>query len=148
MFANILIVCVGNICRSPTAEYLMRQLIQEQGGNMAVASAGIGALVDKPAAPKAIALAASISIDLKSHRARQLTREMLKEHDLVLVMEQRHIKAVEALAPEARGKVHLLGRWHQNIEIPDPYQKGEPAYALALDLIQTTTTEWVNKLIR
>ena len=147
LFSNILIVCVGNICRSPTAEYLLRQQLEQKGSKAQVHSAGLGALVDKPAAPKAIVLAETIGIDLTPHRAQQLTRERIKQHDLILVMEQGHIKAVENIAPESRGKVHLLGRWQQNIEIPDPYQKGMAAYELALELIQTTTEQWAQKLI-
>ncbi|MDB2384407.1 low molecular weight phosphotyrosine protein phosphatase [Endozoicomonas sp.] len=147
IFSNILMVCVGNICRSPTAEYLLKQQLQQKGSKASVASAGLGALVDKPAAPKAIELAEALHLDLTPHRAQQLTRELIKPYDLVLVMEQAHIKAVEAVAPESRGKVHLLGRWQQNVEIPDPYQKGIAAYQLALALIQTTTAQWAQKLI-
>ncbi len=147
MFSSILVVCVGNICRSPTAEYLLRKQIEEKGGKITVASAGLGALVGKPAAPKATALAADSGIDLTPHIARQLNRDMVHNYDLVLVMEEGHIRAVEQIAPESRGKVHLLGRWHNNIEIPDPYQKGEAAYQLALELIETTTREWVEKLL-
>lgn len=148
MFSTILVVCVGNICRSPTAEFLLRQRIQEKGGCINVASAGIGALVGKPANARAAACAADIGVDLGGHVARQLTREMVRDHDLILVMEAGHIRAVEAMAPEARGKVHLLGRWHNNIEIPDPYRKGDPAFCHALELICMTVDQWVSKLVR
>ncbi|WP_263322552.1 low molecular weight phosphotyrosine protein phosphatase [Endozoicomonas sp. Mp262] len=148
MFSNILVVCVGNICRSPTAEFLLRKKIQEKGSKINIASAGVGALVGKPAASKAAEYAATIGLDLSGHIARQLTREMAREYDLILVMEEGHIRAVEGIAPEARGKVHLLGRWHSNIEIPDPYRKGDQAFKHALDLIRVTVEEWVGKLVR
>ncbi|MGI2030025.1 low molecular weight protein-tyrosine-phosphatase [Endozoicomonas acroporae] len=146
MFNNLLIVCVGNICRSPTAEYLLKKQLQEKGSAIAVESAGIAALVDKPASPTAVTMAAATGVDMTPHRARQLTKDMIRNHDLILVMEQGHIKAVEAMAPEARGKVHLLGRWHHNIEIPDPYRQGDSAYRHALELIQLTTQQWLTRL--
>ena len=136
MFSNILIICVGNICRSPTAEYCLTQQLQQKGSQIKVSSAGLGALVGKPAAPKAIELASQAGLDLTPHKARQVTREMIKQNDLILTMEEGHTVAIEKLAPEARGKVHLLGRWQQQIEIPDPYQKGVAAYEIALKLIK------------
>lgn len=147
MFKHMLIVCVGNICRSPTAEYLLKKQLLEKGSSITVESAGIAALVDKPASLTAVTLATEFGVDMTPHRARQLTPELIRSHDLILVMEQGHIKVVEAMAPQARGKVHLLGRWHHNIEIPDPYRQGDAAYQLALELIQTTTQQWVSKLI-
>ena len=143
MFNSVLIVCVGNICRSPTAECLLRQLLAEKKSNIQVSSAGLGALVDHPATSEAAELAQAIGVDLSQHRAHQLTRDMLHHNDLVLVMEQQHIQHIEAMAPESRGKVHLLGRWHHNIEIPDPYKKGSSAYKLALELIQASTQAWL-----
>ncbi|WP_257284557.1 low molecular weight protein-tyrosine-phosphatase [Endozoicomonas sp. SESOKO1] len=146
MFNHLLIVCVGNICRSPTAEYLLKKQLQEKGATITVESAGIAALVGKPASPTAVTLAAEAGVDMTPHRARQLTPGLIRSHDLILVMEQGHIKAVESMAPEARGKVHLLGRWQHNIEIPDPYRQGDAAYQHALELIQKTTRQWASKL--
>ena len=146
MFKNLLMVCVGNICRSPTAEYLMRKQLAEKGASIAVASAGLAALVDKPASETAVKLAKELGVDLSPHRARQLTTDMIRAHDLILVMEQEHIRAVEAMAPDARGKVHLLGRWHHGVEIPDPYHQGHAAYQQALALIQLATDQWLSKI--
>lgn len=146
MFSNILMVCVGNICRSPTAEYLLRKKLEEKNSAIQVTSAGLGALIDKPADSTATELAASIGVNLAPHRARQLTTKMVHNSDLVLVMEQRHIKSVEKMVPSAMGKVHLLGRWNSNIEIPDPYRKGQPAFEHALSLIQLTVNEWAARI--
>ena len=146
MFSNILIVCVGNICRSPTAEYLLKKQLEAKGRNINIASAGISALVGKSAEKTATAMAAEIGVDLTPHKAQQLTAELVHQYDLVLVMEEGHIKAVEGIAPTARGKVHLLGRWHQNIEIPDPYRNGDAAFKHALSLIRLTVQDWVDKL--
>ena len=148
MFSKILVVCTGNICRSPVAEYYLRHLLMEKGSAITVSSAGISALVDKGAHEKASELMAQAGIDLSAHRALQLNAQLVHDHDLVLVMEEGHIKEVEALVPSARGKVHLLGKWQQGIEIPDPYHQGNAAFEQAHDLIQYTVEDWAEKLCR
>ena len=84
MFNKILVVCVGNICRSPAAEAKLRQLAP---ASVQIASAGIQALVDHPADPQAQEEARKDGLDLSAHRARQLTDAMCQAHDLILVME-------------------------------------------------------------
>ncbi|MGI9273272.1 MAG: low molecular weight protein-tyrosine-phosphatase [Endozoicomonas sp.] len=148
MFSKILVVCVGNICRSPAAEGLLRHLLSEKGGNISVSSAGISALVGKSAHDKASELMKKTGVDLTSHKARQLDAALVHDHDLILVMEEGHVKAVEALVPSARGKVHLLGKWRQGVEIPDPYRKGDAAFEHAHELIESTVADWVKKLCR
>lgn len=147
MFSNILVVCVGNICRSPMAEALLSKSLRHQS-KIAVTSAGITALADKAAASDAIELANNYGIDLTHHRGKQLDLEMIHRADLILVMEEGHIKAVEARSPESRGKVHLLGKWNNNIEIPDPYRQGKAAFELSFKLIDQVVTSWVEKLCR
>ncbi|RMG91596.1 MAG: low molecular weight phosphotyrosine protein phosphatase [Zetaproteobacteria bacterium] len=142
MFHSILIVCVGNICRSPMAEALMREAAPAQ---VRLASAGIGALVDQPADPMAIELMRARGIDLTGHRARQLTSAMVRQADLVLVMEERHREHVHAMLPVARGKVHLLGKWQQ-VEIPDPYRKDKQAFVQALQLIEQGVEAWSRRI--
>ena len=119
MFNKILVVCVGNICRSPAAEAKLRQLAP---ASVQIASAGIQALVDHPADPQAQEEARKDGLDLSAHRARQLTDAMCQAHDLILVMEERHIESVCQISPSARGKVMLLGRWSNQQEVADPYR--------------------------
>ena len=146
MFNKILVVCVGNICRSPTAEYLLKNKLP----NKHIASAGIGTqrngLADKPADKMAACVALTHGLDLSAHRARQLTSALCKEYDLILVMEKRHLNSVRHLAPEASGKTMLLGHWLKNKEIADPYQRSEEIYQLVFDLIEQSVNEWVKKL--
>lgn len=136
MFDSILIVCVGNICRSPMAEALLRDALARAGRQVRVESAGLGALVDRPADPLAIECVAALGIDLTAHRARQLTPQMLRDFQLVLVMEAWQVKDVERLSPVARGKVYRLGHWG-DFDIPDPYQRPRDAFERALARIQT-----------
>ncbi|MCE9679169.1 low molecular weight phosphotyrosine protein phosphatase [Shewanella sp. AS1] len=146
MFEKILVVCVGNICRSPTAEYRLKALLP----NKQVSSAGISALVDKGADSTATEVAAQHGLDLQAHRARQLTADLCHQADLILVMEQGHINAVTKLAPEARGKTMLLGRWLNTEsglqDIPDPYRQSKEAFEHVYSLIDAAAEAWAVKL--
>ncbi len=134
MLDRVLIVCVGNICRSPMAEAMLRAKIRHRPG-FQVSSAGVGALVGHPADPMAVELMAARGIDITGHRARQVTPEMLAAVDLVLVMEKGHQDEVHRMAPQSRGKVHRLGRFG-NFDVPDPYRRDRAAFEDALSLIE------------
>lgn len=146
MFNNILIVCTGNICRSPVAEQLFQQQLGDStSSTVRVSSAGIGALLNQPADATVQAMMLERGIDLSGHRARQLTTEQLRQADLVLVMEKHQRQAVIDMDPTARGKTFLLGHWI-DAEIPDPYQRGEKAHREAIGLIVAATAPWLEKL--
>jgi len=142
MFEKILVVCVGNICRSPIGESLLKKLLP----NKKVASAGIGALVGKSADKTALEVAKEHNVDISEHVAQQLTPELCKEFDLILVMEQGHISAVSNIALEARGKTMLLSQWLDKQDIPDPYRQSKEAFEYAFSLIEASTKAWVKKL--
>lgn len=145
MFNRILIVCVGNICRSPTAEQLLRNALASSV--IKVSSAGLAALRDSPLEPTALQVLEEHGHIPGSHRARQLTSDAVNDADLVLVMEQRHIEGVLSLAPEARGKVFLLGKWQYDREIMDPYRQGKPAFVHAYALIEQAAQAWAQRLV-
>jgi len=144
MIQHVLIVCVGNICRSPMAEAVLRHALREQA-EISVESAGLGAMVDWPAAEHAEALLSERGIDISAHRARQLTPELLQEADLILVMELGHKKAIEAQDTTARGKVFRVGEW-QDRDIRDPFQKPKKEFAKVLREIDACVDDWVERL--
>ncbi len=146
LFKRIMIVCVGNICRSPTAEHLLRVALAPS--DIVVSSAGLGALKSKPIEETARSLLESAGHTLTEHRSQQLTSALINESDLILVMEQHHIAGVLSIAPEARGKVHLLGKWQDNREINDPYRQGRPAFVHAYALIDSAVNAWAQRLKR
>jgi len=146
MFDRILVVCVGNICRSPYGERVLQQRLPGKQ----IASAGIGAeksrLVGKPADPTAVEIASSQKVDLSDHQSQQLTPALCANYDLILVMEKGHIEAVTEIAPEARGKTMLFGEWIGKKDIPDPYRQSKEAFEHVYRMINQAADAWVTKL--
>ena len=139
---NILVVCTGNICRSPTGEYLLKK---ELGPDFNVMSAGIGALVDNPAHETARKIAMQHGIDMSPHRARQINLDILRWADLILVMENGQKMELLRRYPWLEGKVFRYGESHQ-VDIPDPYRRPENAFVLAWNFISKLTPYWVEKI--
>ncbi|MEW7314347.1 low molecular weight protein-tyrosine-phosphatase Wzb [Buttiauxella gaviniae] len=142
MFNKILVVCVGNICRSPTAE----RLLKSYHPALTVTSAGLGALVGKAADEAAMRVAQQHNLSLEGHCAKQVSGKMCREYDLILAMEKRHISALCEMAPEMRGKVMLFGHWDAEREIPDPYRKSHDAFEAVYSLLDLSAQKWAHAL--
>lgn len=142
MFNSILVICTGNICRSPTGERLLRKIIP----GMKIDSAGTQGLVGHPADATAVEVAAAHGLSLDDHVARKLTPAMAREYDLIMVMEPEHIEQVTAIAPEVRGKTMLFGQWLGKKEIPDPYRKSPEAFEHVYCLLEQSSQEWAKRL--
>ena len=145
MSESVLIVCVGNICRSPMGEYLLRKMSRDKGSDISVSSAGLGALVGHGADDLAVEVMLENGIDVSAHRARQLDEALVKNNELILVMEQWQKKEIERLYPFARGRVHLLGKWDDN-EISDPYKQSKSQFIKAYKKIEASCQQWCEKL--
>ena len=94
-FQNILVVCVGNICRSPMAEFFLKQ----NHPNLNIESAGLSAMTGHSADDKAIACMDALNIDMRSHVAQQINAELIKKADLVLVMSKNQSQHIEQKWP-------------------------------------------------
>jgi protein-tyrosine phosphatase len=140
VFKSILFVCIGNICRSPSAEVMMRNALEGRG--IQVSSAGLGALVGHGIDTTAQELLVEHSLDGSAHRARQVTSPILAAADLVLVMEKKHLRRINEIAPEASGKSFLLGKWNNEFEIPDPYRQQRPAFEHVYRLMAEGVDSW------
>jgi protein-tyrosine phosphatase len=104
---RILFVCTGNTCRSPMAEVIAREAAAARGlGDVHVASAGVSAWDGASASDGALLVGMERGVDLSTHRARQVTPEMVRDADLILVMSPQHRDRIEAIG--GRGKTHLL----------------------------------------
>ncbi|MCF1303369.1 arsenate reductase/protein-tyrosine-phosphatase family protein [Raoultella ornithinolytica] len=142
MFNSILVVCTGNICRSPIGErYLKRALLGKK-----IESAGTSALVGHAADPAAIKVAEKYGLSLDGHVGKQFTSQLGRQYDLILVMEKEHIEQIGRISPEVRGKTMLFGHWLEQREIPDPYRKSEEAFLSVYQLIEQAGQRWAEKL--
>lgn len=139
MFNNVLVLCTGNICRSPYAEAVLQQQVPSAN----VSSAGLGAMVGDPADETGLSLAANRGVDMSQHVARQVNRQMIAQADLVLVMDDEHVERLLRKYPEARGKSFKLGKWRDNKNIVDPYMKSEDFFGLVLDEIDKSVETWL-----
>ncbi|BDG02299.1 low molecular weight protein-tyrosine-phosphatase [Anaeromyxobacter oryzae] len=135
MFSRILIVCVGNVCRSPMAEVLLAERLARRRAGATVESAGLRALVGHPAERIAQDLMRERGLDLSRHVARQLTADLGDAFELILVMERAHERAVQAIAPNTRGRIRRLGHFG-DFDVPDPFQQERPAFERSLALIE------------
>jgi protein-tyrosine phosphatase len=140
MFNSILVVCIGNICRSPVGERLLKHLLPEKR----ISSAGVGALAGSAVDPLAAEVAAEHDLDTSGHVARQLTPAICREADLILAMSRDIREQIYNIAPEARGKVMLFGKWLDDIEIPDPYRQSRKVHEKAYKLLEEAAATWVN----
>lgn len=142
MFDSILVVCMGNICRSPTGEAMLQSFLP----NKRVDSAGITALVGKRADQMAISVARKHGLDIENHIAKQFTASMAVNYELILVMEKEHISKLTSIAPESRGKIMLFGHWLNGVDIPDPYKKSRDAFEYVYNLIESSANQWAAKI--
>jgi protein-tyrosine phosphatase len=137
---RICFVCLGNICRSPTAEGVMQRLVDEAGlaAHIAIDSAGTGDYhTGEPPDPRSRAAAAKRGIEL-AHRARQFTPHDLDRFDLVVAMDQRNLRHLRALfGDRAAPELHLLRSFDptaaDGAEVPDPYAGGPRGFDEVLD---------------
>ena len=143
MIESILVVCEGNICRSPMGQGLLRHGLPL----VEVSSAGLGALVGHPADPSAIRIMHEHGVDIENHVARQITVELCSRADLILVMDARQKRAVERLSMSARGKVYRLGE-AEGLDIFDPYRKDYDSFERCFATIQRGVEAWIHKVKR
>ncbi|EOY4399446.1 protein tyrosine phosphatase [Klebsiella michiganensis] len=142
MFDSILVICTGNICRSPIGERLLRQLLP----NKRIDSAGVGALVNHAADESAIRVAKKNGLSLDGHSGTKFTSVLARQYDLLLVMEHTHLEQISRIAPEARGKTMLFGHWLGSKEIPDPYRMSDEAFDSVYQLLEQASKRWADKL--
>ncbi len=143
MAYSILFVCMGNICRSPTADGVFRQKVAEQGLSQVVQVDSAGTHNYHPGSPpdaRAQAAAARRGYDLSSLRARQVQAADYATFDLILVMDQENLAALQEDCPtEHQHKLRLLTAFcqvHKASVVPDPYYGGADGFEQVLDLVE------------
>lgn len=140
---RVLFVCLGNICRSPTAEGVFRKLVEDAGrsDDISIDSAGTGSWhVGSPPDGRSQEAALSRGIDLSSQRARQVRSADFSEFDLLLAMDEDNMRSLREAAPGAEvEKVRLFLEFAPKSgvrEVPDPYYGGPRGFDHVLDLVE------------
>ncbi|NIM02293.1 MAG: hypothetical protein GTN89_05885 [Acidobacteria bacterium] len=119
---KILVVCSGNICRSPmVAEYLKHRLGREGLSHVVVSSAGTLGINGAPAAAEAIEAMAEVDVDLQGHRSRGISAADIQSSDMVIVMDHRHLEELAVRYPTGRDFRYLLRQFEKG---PEPASSG------------------------
>ena len=142
MISSVLVVCVGNICRSPVGERLLAQACPD----IRVESAGLAALVGQAASKDSAEVAAENGVSVEGHVARQFNSDIAADFDLILVLEKGHSKVVAQQAPGVGGKTMLFGHWTGQADIADPYRKSREFHVSVFRQLQRATEGWAARL--
>ncbi|PRX28205.1 protein tyrosine phosphatase [Paraburkholderia sp. BL18I3N2] len=141
MVQSVLVVCIGNICRSPMAVGLLRTRLR----HVRVESAGLGALIGHPADAIARELMRERDILIDDHRARPLSALLCAQSDVIFVMDAKQKQSVVDRYPTTRGKVFRLGEFIDQ-DIFDPYGGERSDFQACLTLIDRAIEDWVERL--
>ncbi|TKD14420.1 low molecular weight phosphotyrosine protein phosphatase [Rhodobacter capsulatus] len=144
MFRSVLVVCVGNICRSPLGEAVLARALP----GLRLSSAGLAAVVGHGADADAARAAAEVGLDLSGHVARQLTAEIGAAQDLILVMEPGHRAEIFRRFPALSGRVMLFDHWTGGQGIADPFRRDLAVHRATRDRILAAAEPWIARLGR
>lgn len=145
MFRNILVLCTANICRSPLAEAVLRDKLVASSA-VVVHSAGTSALVGSRAHPVVVEQMMREGVDVTEHRARQCSTELLREADLVLVMEKGHLRWLSSAFPQFHGRAFLMGHWQGASEVADPIGQPQDFFDHVKSDIESFSDDWIARL--
>ena len=149
----VLIVCTGNICRSPTAEGVMRELARKRGlaDRVKVESAGTHDYhVGEPPDPRSQKHASKRGYDLSAQRASQVKDADFQSFDYILAMDRGHLRMLRSMAPaDAKAKLGLFleasGKWKDE-DVPDPYYGGHAGFEQVLDMVEEAAERWLDRI--
>lgn len=146
MTVNVLFVCLGNICRSPTAHGVFQEKVRRHnlGDKISVDSAGTGAWhIGNPPDSRATEVAASRGYDLSRLRARKVAPADFHSFDYILAMDNDNLRVLTRLRPgRFQGELQLFLQYGSNlpeIEVPDPYYGGQDGFEFVLDLVESAS---------
>lgn len=136
---EILVLCTGNICRSPYAEKVLLRMVSDGGSNKVRVTSGGFLRSDRPSPEAAVRVAGARAVSLGEHRSRQITDEDLVDCDLVVVMEVKHERKILKMNSGRKVPVVLLGDLDPELpsrrEIEDPWGKGDEVFNSSFDRV-------------
>jgi protein-tyrosine phosphatase len=144
---RILFVCTGNICRSPTAEGVLRHLAEQVGIEVHVESAGTGDWhIGMPPDERAQHHAKGRGYDLSAQRARQVRPRDFEDFDLIVAMDRGHLEILKMQCPARhRGKLRMLVKGR---DVPDPYYGGPEGFERVLDMVEAACLGLLHEIRR
>jgi protein-tyrosine-phosphatase len=152
---SMLFVCLGNICRSPFAAELAAQLLRDRGrADVRFTSAGIRPSQAGRSPAPACEVSARYGLSLREHLPQPVTPEIMKSHDVVVVMEWKHLQHLRAVYPAHRDRIVLLSLLdagartaYERYNIVDPFGKPVAAYEVCYDRIQRALRPWLEQAL-
>lgn len=155
---RVAVVCLGNICRSPIADVVLRRALERAGisDRVAVESSGTGDWhLGHPMDRRAASALGAAGYDGSQHRARQFTEDWYAEHDLILAMDESNYRDVVALAPDeetAKERVRMFREYdpradYGDLEVPDPYYGGDDGFTHVLRIVERTSAGLADALV-
>jgi protein-tyrosine phosphatase len=150
---SVLVVCTGNICRSPTGEGVLRALAEKRGlgDRIRIASAGthdyhVGEAPDA----RTLKHASKRGYDLSRQRAQQVDERHFHEYDYILAMDRGHLRILKSLAPkDSRAKLGMFleasAQW-KGEDVPDPYYGGVEGFERVLDMVEEAAERWLDRI--
>lgn len=148
---KVLVVCLGNICRSPAAQGILIENIDARGLNISVDSAGTAAYhIGKSPDKRSIAELKSRSIDICSQRARQVCLDDFERFDWILAMDKYNLSDLQSICPSSlKAKVRLFSSFNQdnpNKDVADPYYGEDDGFSLMADHLTLLSHHFLNFL--
>jgi protein-tyrosine phosphatase len=146
-------ICLGNICRSPLADGILKNMAEKRGLGWEIDSAGTsGWHSNEPPHPLSISVAASHGIDISTQRSRRLQPYDLAEFDYLLCMDAQNYQDTIRLAQtdEERAKVHLIRNFvkpNYNMQVPDPYTQGRNGYEEVFNMLTEACEKFIDSVI-
>ena len=142
---KVLFVCTGNICRSPTAEGVLRSIASRMNVPLHVESAGTHDYhVGSPPDRRALRHAKERGYDLSAQRARQLSKRDFEEFDLIVAMDRGHLEILQMhCPPQHQAKLRMLVQGH---DVPDPYYGGPEGFEQVLDMVEAACLGLLHEL--
>ncbi len=150
MTPSVLFVCMGNICRSPTAEAVCRKMATERGVDVRIDSAGTIAYHagEKPD-PRSQAAGEARGYDFSGIRARQVNEEDFELFDLILAADNKNLQDLAQRCPsqyQSKLALMLAPCEGNETQVPDPYYGGDQGFEHVLDLLEEACGKWLDKL--